>query len=331
MDKKLLGVCIALAAVLVLSTRFLPYLFAATEPGEAFPITLVGSDVAYDTLTNNHNDLKELGIMDPNATVWIEPTLTEDDLGEYLGTVGWSPEEELIGCAMYRWAAFPEARRVCILDLGGEYRLYQESGTYHAPNATGIPVAEVGEEVLSAPGILRKAVELTEDHREFWLDISGDGEEERLVMVRRNEVVYGETMDSGDLPYWFCDPLWVVTAEENGLCTVLEFPAAAFLAALEERLELERTGGQTVIRLGKHLTNPTAALEEDNAAPALETGLAYPCILDASKSGYIGFWSDLQVKTAQSIHTAGLFSGRVGYEDGVFTLSDWELSGAPMN
>ena len=191
MDKKLLGVCIAMAAVLVLSTRFLPDLFAATEPGEAFPITLVGSDVAYDTLTNNHNDLKELGIMDPNATVWIEPTLTEDDLGEYLGTVGWSPEEELIGCAMYRWAAFPEARRVCILDLGGEYRLYQESGTYHAPNATGIPVAEVGEEVLSAPGILREAVELTEDHREFWLDISGDGEEERLVMVRRNEVVYG--------------------------------------------------------------------------------------------------------------------------------------------
>ena len=331
MGKKLIAVCIALLAVLVLSTRFLPGLFEVREAGEAFPITLVGSDVAYDTLTNNHNDLKELGIMDPNATVWVEPALTEEDLGEYLGTVGWSPEEELIGCAMYRWARFPEVKEVCILDQGGEYRLYWENGTYHAHNGTGIPVTEVEEEVLSAPGILREGFELTEDHREFWLDISGDGEEEHLVMVRRGDIAYGRTTDTGDPPYWFYDPLWLITEEENGVCTALEFPTAAFLAALEERLVLEVVEGRTTVHLGEHLINPTAVLKSENAAPAEAAGLADPWILDASKIGYIDFSASLEIVTAKAIHRVGLFSSRVGYEDGVFTLSDWALSGSPMN
>ena len=313
MGKKWIAVCAALAAVLVLFTRFLPGLFEVREAGEAYPITLVGSDIAYDRLTKDHSSLKALGVMEANATVWEEPTLTEDDLGEFLGTVGWSQEQEkeLMGCAMYRWARFPEVRGICVLDLGGEYRLYRESGTCHAPNGTGIPVMEVGEEVLSAPGILREDFELTEDHREFWLDISGDGEEEHLAIGKEDRCLY------------------VVEGK-----TAWEAPADAFLWEIGQRLELKAEG--TAVGLGERLVDAAAVLEAQSVTEVVEAGFsAGHQFFEDAAAKRVRLVAELQVEGRQKkvgiLLTAAEFSGRIGYEDGTFTLSDWELSGISLN
>lgn len=313
MGKKWIAVCAALAAVLVLFTRFLPGLFEVREAGEAYPITLVGSDIAYDRLTKDHSSLKALGVMEANATVWEEPTLTEDDLGEFLGTVGWSQEQEkeLMGCAMYRWARFPEVRGICVLDLGGEYRLYRESGTCHAPNGTGIPVMEVGEEVLSAPGILREDFELAEDHREFWLDISGDGEEEHLAIGKEDHCLY------------------VVEGK-----TAWEAPADAFLWEIGQRLDLKADG--TAVGLGERLVDTAAVLEAQSVTEVVEARFsAGHQFFEDAAAKRVRLVAELQVEGRQKkvgiLLTAAEFSGRIGYEDGTFTLSDWELSGISLN
>ena len=139
---------------------------------------------------------------------WVRQRRNTDETSDRyfagIGSVGWSPEAELIGCSMYRWARFPQVKEVCVLDQGGEYPLYQECGTDHAPNGTGIPVTEVEGEVLSAPGILREDFEQPTDAREVLLDIGGDGEEERLVIGKEGSFLYvveeGKTWALSGLP-----------------------------------------------------------------------------------------------------------------------------------
>ena len=293
--------------------------------------TLDGSDRCYGPLTKDHNTLKALGVMDPNATVWSEPALTAEDLGETVGTVGWSGNEDDIGCAVYRWAKYPEAKALCILDAHGAYRLCWENGTIHPSNGTGIPVEKTAEEVLAAPGIPWENRELPENVREIFADLNGDGEEERLLMPRESVPVYGDPMGTGDWPLWLCDPLWVVTEEKDGTFSAMEFPASAFLAALEELLELEFINGQTLLYLEGEMINPTALLKKWDGAPVLKAGLADPWIVDGSKAGYMSFSAGVRIKTKRTVHTVGSFGGRIGYEDGVFTLSDWELYCFPLD
>lgn len=312
MGKKLMGGCIALAVLLALSPQFLLRLLPKGMDDESYDlVTLQGSDIAYTPLASDQSVLKALGLMDPNATKWEKPVLTQEDLGEPLGSVGWSYVEKLIGCDLYRWAEFPELEEVCILDRNGEFRLYRENGTFHAPNGTGLPVTEVEEEVLSAPGILREDFELTEDHREFWLDISGDGEEEHLAIGKEDRCLY------------------VVEGK-----TAWEAPADAFLWEIGQRLELKAEG--TAVGLGERLVDAAAVLEAQSVTEVVEAGFsAGHQFFEDAAAKRVRLVAELQVEGRQKkvgiLLTAAEFSGRIGYEDGTFTLSDWELSGISLN
>ena len=324
--KRLTALTLALLLALSLSACKTEETVSA-DPG----FTLSGGDIHYSTLTQTHNDLKAMGLMDPNATVWTAPELTAEDLGEVLGTVGWCEEEGAVGCTVYRWAKFPENAAVCILDWGGKYRLYQEDGTLHPDNGTGLAVEKVELRTLSAPAICRENWTMPEKARELSLDLDGNGQTERVVRYSGNAPVYAiKKLEEEGFP-WPCNTLWVVEEQADGSLTAMEFPTAAFAAEITERLKVENTDGNTVLRLEGKVTVPTAYLEAKDAGTGLDVALGYPYIRDYSQAGYLGFTADLQVKTEKTTLTVGTFDGRIGYQGGVFTLGEWELSGFPVD
>lgn len=319
MGKKWIAVCAALAAVLVLFTWFLPGLFEVREAGEAYPITLVGSDVAYGPVNTDHEHLKLLDLMDPNATEWTASELTVEDLGRVIGTVGWSGEERLTGCTLYHYSRLPEDRNVFVLDDHGTYCLYERKGFFCPPNGTGTPVTET-EDALCAPAILWEGWLIPEDRpgHVVSIDLGSDGVRENITLL-------------GPADGWM-DELYVTEEQPNGALNAWRFPAEAFLNALEERLEVEHPAeDRTVIRLGESITNPTAFLKEKGFTGNGAARLADGHFVGGYTLGGFVFDASLQIVEEKGACTVGTFSGCIGYENGVFTLSDWTLSGVPLD
>lgn len=74
------------------------------------------------------NDYVELGKAgqdaDSRSAVSIEK-ITEKDLGEKLGEIVISTEHGDMNCVLYRYAAKPDMKNVCILEFpGGDYQMY---------------------------------------------------------------------------------------------------------------------------------------------------------------------------------------------------------------
>lgn len=60
-----------------------------------------------------------VGLTEENAY-----TITENDLGAFMGTVAACDDETLIGCKVYHFANYPELDSICILDAPSGYAFY---------------------------------------------------------------------------------------------------------------------------------------------------------------------------------------------------------------
>ena len=88
---------------------------------------------------------------------------------------------------------------------------------------------------------------------------------------------------------------------------------------------------RTVIRLGESITNPTAFLKEKGFTGNGAARLADGHFVGGYTLGGFVFDASLQIVEEKGACTVGTFSGCIGYENGVFTLSDWTLSGVPLD
>ncbi|MBR4869507.1 MAG: hypothetical protein IKU12_01865 [Oscillospiraceae bacterium] len=95
----------------------------------AYSITLSSSSATYFPIS--FEERRTYGLVDENAVgLTAENTyqITENDLGEPMGSVTESLDESLIGCAVYHFAAFPELESICIVERGGSYEFYTTTG-----------------------------------------------------------------------------------------------------------------------------------------------------------------------------------------------------------
>lgn len=134
------AVCIAVAAAIIL----LPGLIG--QKGEDVPVTeetveFTTLDIAAGIMLEENENMffypisfeerQRFGLL-PEGAVGLEPEniyrITQADIGEYMGTVGFSPDASLVGKNVYHFASFPDSMAICILDKDGEYEFYCTDG-----------------------------------------------------------------------------------------------------------------------------------------------------------------------------------------------------------
>ena len=97
-------------------------------------------DVAYGIMVNDSiyypisfEERKSFNLV-PEDAIGLTPEntyeITEEDLGEMMGTVDSCDKEELIGATIYHFAKYPDDDNICILEYDGTYAFYVSEDFY---------------------------------------------------------------------------------------------------------------------------------------------------------------------------------------------------------
>lgn len=130
-----LGAVAACLCLMIIGTFTFPHLVdqgilspaPAQESGDGF--TMEGSDVLY--LPISFSQRKMFKLIDERATgLTAENTyeITSEDLGDRMGVVGNSQNENLIGETVYHFIKYPADDSICIVKTDGNYQFYVRNG-----------------------------------------------------------------------------------------------------------------------------------------------------------------------------------------------------------
>ncbi len=126
-----------------------------SESQEAYGFTM-GNDIVYFPIS--FDERRRFGLVKSDA-IGLTPEntyqITEEDLGEVMGSVQESADAGLIGCTVYHFAAFPDLDAICILEREGSYSFYTADGIW-LPEEPG----QSFERVITAYGMPESVVKL---------------------------------------------------------------------------------------------------------------------------------------------------------------------------